>query len=211
MHFYCLLVKDHKLWSEEQGEPIPSRPVLSGNNCLNMHLSEIMSELLEPISISMSSAEITSTEELTQKFNSLNHHIQSDPEWKNIDILTEMADDFSFKSHSELVTTCGNGQVASRTHAERDIFNFRAGKANEGQALRGHNEFRDIDINNDFDLDDSNLFDPSNSSDVLDSRLVSILEHLGRNKTVDHEEKKMLETMEKQPESKGENSANSKV
>ena len=58
-----LLVKDHKAWCEDDKKPVPSRPVLSGNSCLNTHLSELVSEILEPISTRITSAEITSTEE----------------------------------------------------------------------------------------------------------------------------------------------------
>ena len=66
-----LLIKDHKLWSEDSGTPIPSRPVLSGNSCINMHLSEMVSELIEPISSRLRGAEISSTEEAIQKFTEL--------------------------------------------------------------------------------------------------------------------------------------------
>ena len=35
-----LLVKDHKPWQEISNKPVPTRPVLSGNDCLNTHLSD---------------------------------------------------------------------------------------------------------------------------------------------------------------------------
>ena len=54
-----LLFKDHKQWTEADKKPIPSRPVLSRNNCLNTHLSELLSELVEPISVRLSGAEGT--------------------------------------------------------------------------------------------------------------------------------------------------------
>ena len=74
-----LLVKDHK--QQKEGAPITTRPVLSGNNCLNTHLSELVSEVVEPISTRLTSAEITSTEEALQKFTQLNDMIREDKFW----------------------------------------------------------------------------------------------------------------------------------
>jgi len=74
-----LLIKDHK--EQKDGAPIPSRPVLSGNNCLNTHLSELVSELIEPISTRLSSAEVTSTEEALNKISALNDMIRNDNGW----------------------------------------------------------------------------------------------------------------------------------
>ena len=41
-----LLIKDHKKWSLGSSDPIPSRPVISGNNGLNCHMSEIISHII---------------------------------------------------------------------------------------------------------------------------------------------------------------------
>ena len=76
-----LLVKDHKVWSEEEKKPVPSRPVLSGNSCLNTHLSELVSEILEPISTRITSAEITSTEEALNKLTELNELVKTNGNW----------------------------------------------------------------------------------------------------------------------------------
>ena len=78
-----ILIKDHKTWDENSKTPIPSRPVLSGNCCLNTHLSELVAELVEPISTSINSAEISSTEEALQKINALNKLIRSNEDWVN--------------------------------------------------------------------------------------------------------------------------------
>ena len=86
-----LLVKDHKSWSEESGKVIPSRPVLSGNTCINMHLSELVSDLIEPISMSLCSAEIRSTEEAIEKFVGLNEAIITDYNWKEKSVLGDIA------------------------------------------------------------------------------------------------------------------------
>ena len=50
-----LLIKDHKLWSPADNTPVPSRPVVSGSRGINTHLSEWISEFLEPIALEMSS------------------------------------------------------------------------------------------------------------------------------------------------------------
>ena len=44
-----LLFKDHKGWSLETGKPPPSRPVVSAGSGQNDHLSEIISNVLEPV------------------------------------------------------------------------------------------------------------------------------------------------------------------
>ena len=44
-----LLFKDHKGWSLETGTPPPSRPVVSAGGGQNDHLSEVISNLLEPV------------------------------------------------------------------------------------------------------------------------------------------------------------------
>ena len=66
-----ILIKDHKMWCEEDNKAIPSRPVLSGNNCLNTHLSELVSELIEPISTRLGGAEVNSTEEALNMISAL--------------------------------------------------------------------------------------------------------------------------------------------
>ena len=76
-----LLVKDHKSWSGDAESAIPTRPVLSGNNCINTHLSELVSELIEPISMRLQGAEINSTEEALNKITSLNMNIRNKGNW----------------------------------------------------------------------------------------------------------------------------------
>ena len=82
-----LLVNDHKMWLESSKKPIPMRPVLSGNNCLNTHLSELVSELLEPISIRLNGGEINSTEEAAFQIMEINRMIRNIPDWREYDIL----------------------------------------------------------------------------------------------------------------------------
>ena len=82
-----LLVKDHKMWLESSKKPIPMRPVLSGNNRLNTHLSELVSELLEPISIRLNGGEINSKEEAAFQIMEINRMIRNIPDWREYDIL----------------------------------------------------------------------------------------------------------------------------
>ena len=58
-----LLIEDHKVWSEKMTKPVPSQPVVSRNKGANTHLSEIVSEILEPVVKDMESGEVVSTEE----------------------------------------------------------------------------------------------------------------------------------------------------
>ena len=82
-----LLVKDHKLWSEESGDPVPTRPVASGNCGLNTHLSELISEVLEPIALELDGGEIASTEEMLFRFENLNNMIGKNENWKSFNYL----------------------------------------------------------------------------------------------------------------------------
>ena len=72
-----LLLKDHKTWTPESDTSVPSRPVVSGNKTYNVHLSELLSELLEPIAKEMSGGEISSTEDALHKLETLNEHLLS--------------------------------------------------------------------------------------------------------------------------------------
>ena len=44
-----LLYKDHKGWDLSKGPVPPTRPVVGGNIGMNLHLSEIVSEVLDPV------------------------------------------------------------------------------------------------------------------------------------------------------------------
>ena len=55
-----ILFKDQMEWNELSQKPVPSRPIVSGNSCLNTHLSEIISELIGPIALERNGAEIQS-------------------------------------------------------------------------------------------------------------------------------------------------------
>ena len=75
----AILVKDHKQWQFDSGAPVPSRPVVSGNSTINTHLSELISEIVEPIALHMNGCEVQSSEEalsLIDKYNE--QHIMDD-------------------------------------------------------------------------------------------------------------------------------------
>ena len=74
----ALLVKDHKKWSPTSGEPVPTRPIVSGNRGVNTHLSEIISELLEPLILEMGGGEVASTEEALHAITEVNKHVGGD-------------------------------------------------------------------------------------------------------------------------------------
>ena len=97
-----LLVKDHKSWSGDAESAIPTRPVLSGNNCINTHLSELVSELIEPISMRLQGAEINSTEEALNKITNLNMNIRNNGNWLRIpesNVISQMGE---FRSGNKL-------------------------------------------------------------------------------------------------------------
>ena len=63
-----LLFKDHKGWDQSKGPVPPTRPVASGNRGMNLHLSEILSEILEPVADRVeNSCEVISTEDIVAR------------------------------------------------------------------------------------------------------------------------------------------------
>ena len=86
-----LLVKDHKRWSPDSKDPIPTRPVMSGTRGINSHLSEWLSEILEPIALNMASAEVNSTEEALAKIDQLNSCLDTDKTLDRLDPLTNIS------------------------------------------------------------------------------------------------------------------------
>ena len=87
-----ILIKDHKVWSHQSGKAVPSRPVVNGRGGHNTHLSEVLSQILEPIALDMTGAEICSTEEALASFERINERIQQDPQWTSFNSLREIWD-----------------------------------------------------------------------------------------------------------------------
>ena len=68
-----LLTKDHKSWSSESNKPVPTRPVMSGNCAINTHLSELISELVEPMALEFDGSEVQSSEEILARIDQINN------------------------------------------------------------------------------------------------------------------------------------------
>ena len=67
-----LLYEDHKGWTCEKGPVPPTRPVDSGNRGMNMHLSEILSDSLEPVADGLeNTCEVVSTEDMVARLGKL--------------------------------------------------------------------------------------------------------------------------------------------
>ena len=79
-----ILIKDHKKWNKGSGEVLPSRPVVSGNNTINTHLSEIISEIVEPLALESDGMEINSSEEALGLIDSLNTRIKAGTSGENV-------------------------------------------------------------------------------------------------------------------------------
>ena len=71
-----ILLKDHKKWDSNSKQSVPCRPVVSGNGTYNVHLSELLSELLEPVAKEMCGAEIASTEDALHQITNINDWIE---------------------------------------------------------------------------------------------------------------------------------------
>ena len=72
-----LLVKDHKGWSVDSPDPPLSRPVCSGNQGFNRHLSEVLSMILEPLCHSIPGNDIDSILGLLEKITSVNETLKN--------------------------------------------------------------------------------------------------------------------------------------
>ena len=83
-----ILVKDHKSWKHGSEGPIPSRPVISGNTGLNCHLSEIISQIIEPIAYEQNSRDIDSTDDMIAKIEKLNSKLKDFNNKQKPDIVT---------------------------------------------------------------------------------------------------------------------------
>ena len=105
-----LLAKDHKQWSPESNTCVPTRPVVSGNNCVNTHLSEMLSEILEPVALRMKSAEVLSTEEALSKITELNDKLNRGGDLQDMNILEDMmredGNDSLTETNEQLRGTC---------------------------------------------------------------------------------------------------------
>ena len=68
-----LLYKDHKGWTKEAGGLAPTRPVASANSGMNMHFSELVSQVLEPVANMWEGGlEVISTDDFISNLDRLN-------------------------------------------------------------------------------------------------------------------------------------------
>ena len=71
-----LLAKDHKGWVVDSNKPVPSRPVVSGNSGLNCHLSELIAQIIDPITYESEGRDVDSTDHMLSKILSLNSNLK---------------------------------------------------------------------------------------------------------------------------------------
>ena len=91
------LVKDHKGWSYDPGDPAPpSRPVVAGNLGINRCLSEMVSLIIEPITLNMGGHSIESTGDMLHLISELNNSglieelISNDPDPAEVNERTDI-------------------------------------------------------------------------------------------------------------------------
>ena len=78
-----LTYKDHKGWVGADGSPPPTRPIAGGNTGMNIHISEILSEIVEPMVDAYKGAnEIISTEDMKAQIEILNQEYEG---WSEVD------------------------------------------------------------------------------------------------------------------------------
>ena len=59
----------------ESNKPVPTRPVMSGNCTINTHLSEMISEIVEPLALEYDGCEVQSSEEALAVIDQLNNEV----------------------------------------------------------------------------------------------------------------------------------------
>ena len=68
-----LLYKDHKGWTRDKGGVPPTRYVAGGNKGMNLHISEVISDILEPmIGRVTGGGEVISTEDNLANLEDIN-------------------------------------------------------------------------------------------------------------------------------------------
>ena len=117
----AILIKDHKQWSFESKKPPPSRPIVSGNSTVNTHLSEFISEIIEPLALEADGAEIQSSEEALHLLDKHNERIQSG---LKMNVLDNFNEQISYNSTTNLTRqdTDLNAQEFTRESKEIKYF-----------------------------------------------------------------------------------------
>ena len=77
-----LLYKDRKGWSGEMGGCPPTRPVAGGHLGMNLHLSEVVSDLVEPlVDRYIRGRECITIEDMLARFNGMNEDNKNWTRW----------------------------------------------------------------------------------------------------------------------------------
>ena len=71
-----LLAKDNKKWDPTKG-PIPTRAVVGANQGQNVHLSDVVSDILEPLATCMISMEAISSEDWLSNIDEYNMKVKA--------------------------------------------------------------------------------------------------------------------------------------
>ena len=71
-----LLAKDNKKWDPTKG-PIPTRAVVGANQGQNVHLSDVVSDILEPLATCMISMEANSSEDWFSNIDEYNMKVKA--------------------------------------------------------------------------------------------------------------------------------------
>ena len=117
-----LLYKDHKGWDISKGPIPPTRPVASGNRGMNMHLSGILSNILEPIAEGVrDSREVISTEDMVARLLVLDRSLEG---WDEVSWLKGVkyegfsacmecrgSEDYVFDRMNPELCKCGTGPL----------------------------------------------------------------------------------------------------
>ena len=78
-----LTYKDHKGWKGEDNSAPPTRPIAGGNCGMNIHISEVLSEIIEPmVDAYEGGQEIISTEDCKARIEILNGKNEDWDRWK---------------------------------------------------------------------------------------------------------------------------------
>ena len=152
-----ILIKDHKEWSYKSNKVLLSRPVFDGRGGFNTHLSELLSQILEPVALEMKGAEIESTEELFEAFEDMNRKIKTDPGWKSHDSLyTVFNGDETMVESTEICESADLNQIAhtdrernqlieselTTTHNPSNVSGYEIGGENKHMSQRGRKPWR---------------------------------------------------------------------
>ena len=123
-----LLIKDHKGWSPESNTVPPSRPVVNGSEGLNMHLSELISKILEPFAEESGSYEVNSTGHMLHKIDELNKKLHKNEE--PLEMESESKEDISDTLISK------QNENVRRIFLQKDGVNCKGGNVVDGPTTR---------------------------------------------------------------------------